>query len=303
MLDEPPLIVSRHAAESLACDVLVASVVDAVAPRFALLGPACAFARFSTLSFPETLRRRPVGPRGRRSCEPLAKHGLFTRQARDFDSGEIPEPHAVLPFAALGQDRRADRERDRTPSGQPCAVGQNLAGSPHADGNDGTSCFNGCLERPGSKWQQPRRPKEGALREEEKRGAVAENGRSACSSSRALGRIDPLDGRVARPPDDRPDEWIGGKPGLGDKAKLHGKGCEENTRVHVTAVVHGQDHRGRSVEILEPLDPHDAARERQYQATVALCESVCGVSPRCHTDRKSTRLNSSHHSISYAVFC
>src|SRR6266481_6647288 len=38
----------------------------------------------------------------------------------------------------------------------------------------------------------------------------------------------------------------------------------------------------------------------------ALCPTVCATTPRrcCRsTDRKSTRLNSSHSSISYAVFC
>src|SRR2546430_8072288 len=41
--------------------------------------------------------------------------------------------------------------------------------------------------------------------------------------------------------------------------------------------------------------------ERGHPAAGA--SSDAGRDPRCHGDRKSTRLNSSHSQISYAVFC
>src|SRR5258708_16615777 len=39
---------------------------------------------------------------------------------------------------------------------------------------------------------------------------------------------------------------------------------------------------------------------KKLSSTLARCESAAGV---CFRDRKSTRLNSSHQIISYAVFC
>src|SRR5437870_9130811 len=44
-----------------------------------------------------------------------------------------------------------------------------------------------------------------------------------------------------------------------------------------------------------PVHCHDAALEHQFDAR--------GVEQRRDVDRKSTRLNSSHVAISYAVFC
>src|SRR5574337_1387396 len=46
----------------------------------------------------------------------------------------------------------------------------------------------------------------------------------------------------------------------------------------------------------------------QLSCTIPACHlldncQLCCVIPACSSDRKSTRLNSSHHSISYAVFC
>src|SRR5438045_5203405 len=40
-----------------------------------------------------------------------------------------------------------------------------------------------------------------------------------------------------------------------------------------------------------------------FQLSAARASRVLGESGRCHSDRKSTRLNSSHLGISYAVFC
>src|SRR5436189_806858 len=50
----------------------------------------------------------------------------------------------------------------------------------------------------------------------------------------------------------------------------------------------------------------DAELERgggDQRAQLALLEAVLGLQPRAARDRKSTRLNSSHRCISYAVFC
>src|SRR5438309_8180127 len=66
----------------------------------------------------------------------------------------------------------------------------------------------------------------------------------------------------------------------------------------------------RSRIMLQPvLEPHDA--ERHAHALVPLLAGQPGqeqrqldvLEGREHRDRKSTRLNSSHSSISYAVFC
>src|SRR3712207_7761767 len=50
-------------------------------------------------------------------------------------------------------------------------------------------------------------------------------------------------------------------------------------------------HRSRSEDQREPEQPTHPKRSR------------CGVKPIGQEDRKSTRLNSSHANISYAVFC
>src|SRR6516162_495443 len=54
--------------------------------------------------------------------------------------------------------------------------------------------------------------------------------------------------------------------------------------------------RGGLQELLPPLTIHEAAVE------AARC-LMCFDAPCTHADRKSTRLNSSHLVISYAVFC
>src|SRR3712207_7088551 len=50
------------------------------------------------------------------------------------------------------------------------------------------------------------------------------------------------------------------------------------------------------VGVQEPVDPVRMAVAEQP-------EEFAGVRPAGHEDRKSTRLNSSHANISYAVFC
>src|SRR3989337_3449007 len=51
------------------------------------------------------------------------------------------------------------------------------------------------------------------------------------------------------------------------------------------------------------LSLHDALPISRPSATPPSCSTVRTTSTRLHIDRKSTRLNSSHGSISYAVFC
>src|SRR5206468_10979418 len=51
--------------------------------------------------------------------------------------------------------------------------------------------------------------------------------------------------------------------------------------------------------VTAPGTADGAARERRHRAD----RRRARASPRRHTDRKSTRLNSSHDQISYAVFC
>src|SRR5437660_8938958 len=62
-------------------------------------------------------------------------------------------------------------------------------------------------------------------------------------------------------------------------------------------VLHGHGgHQSRGIEAAETrIRPHRSAQE---QGRVA-----CPAGPRSVEDRKSTRLNSSHVAISYAVFC
>src|SRR2546427_4784356 len=51
----------------------------------------------------------------------------------------------------------------------------------------------------------------------------------------------------------------------------------------------------------EPIPAMDLPVEKCLRTLARiLLQSICGT---CHRDRKSTRLNSSHSQISYAVFC
>src|SRR3712207_7762249 len=65
----------------------------------------------------------------------------------------------------------------------------------------------------------------------------------------------------------------------------------------------------RSFSVLDPVDGRgglDAKRARGRERVLERPEDVLAVRPharRAERDRKSTRLNSSHANISYAVFC
>src|SRR5688572_32027611 len=65
----------------------------------------------------------------------------------------------------------------------------------------------------------------------------------------------------------------------------------------------------RSLRAVAPVGEHDGCRGRQAGLLVG-CQRGGGIRRRgetpgqhVHVDRKSTRLNSSHSQISYAVFC
>src|SRR2546426_9202791 len=65
---------------------------------------------------------------------------------------------------------------------------------------------------------------------------------------------------------------------------------------------------GEAGETTDPPDPFLKARVGQYRSATGSVGSLLGgwiasVVGRRRTDRKSTRLNSSHLVISYAVFC
>src|SRR3712207_7896881 len=49
--------------------------------------------------------------------------------------------------------------------------------------------------------------------------------------------------------------------------------------------------------------PSGVTKKDQSQRTVVLATLMYGLGLSCSADRKSTRLNSSHANISYAVFC
>src|SRR5689334_24359659 len=56
-------------------------------------------------------------------------------------------------------------------------------------------------------------------------------------------------------------------------------------------------------ERLPPTTPHRRGGPRSDRGGRGIRRSRASVGGRCGQDRKSTRLNSSHSSISYAVFC
>src|SRR5437773_8371233 len=67
---------------------------------------------------------------------------------------------------------------------------------------------------------------------------------------------------------------------------------------YVWAVMHGD--LGRSYITQRPIAQDLAAR---FPKTVQLALAAMALAALCGIDRKSTRLNSSHITISYAVFC
>src|SRR2546422_7899203 len=58
----------------------------------------------------------------------------------------------------------------------------------------------------------------------------------------------------------------------------------------------------RSLRITVSLIQH-SGKKRAEETAHLLATSIRWTAGPCHTDRKSTRLNSSHGYISYAVFC
>src|SRR5207245_9719991 len=59
-----------------------------------------------------------------------------------------------------------------------------------------------------------------------------------------------------------------------------------------------------SKQFVHLIDLHDAVGQRIASCSAIKCTNCLeAYSMACTTDRKSTRLNSSHGSISYAVFC
>src|SRR5690606_5580464 len=71
--------------------------------------------------------------------------------------------------------------------------------------------------------------------------------------------------------------------------------------VHRRVVPSGLSHTSGKLPHHFPMRSHHTARARTGQRSLPLRESVPNSRPP--TDRKSTRLNSSHVKISYAVFC
>src|SRR3712207_8169054 len=66
----------------------------------------------------------------------------------------------------------------------------------------------------------------------------------------------------------------------------------------------GSGSRGQLVDLfLQTLDPVLQQGSRAVQRLSHLLRPVFGEGPHVALDRKSTRLNSSHANISYAVFC
>src|SRR4249919_4291128 len=51
------------------------------------------------------------------------------------------------------------------------------------------------------------------------------------------------------------------------------------------------------------LFPYTTLFRSRARASIAACSTASRRCPACRRDRKSTRLNSSHVKISYAVFC
>src|ERR1017187_2639654 len=74
--------------------------------------------------------------------------------------------------------------------------------------------------------------------------------------------------------------------------------------------IHDQEEVLRAIERQEKLAAYsfgrplsNEARGRRLQEAVEMCAECLRTPPNPYADRKSTRLNSSHRCISYAVFC
>src|SRR5688572_30984843 len=94
-----------------------------------------------------------------------------------------------------------------------------------------------------------------------------------------------LDGSVAAPDGERPDDWIA----------LVAPGADEDTRRDLSAAL-----ASRAEGVKRQAHPPIAARLAAVRKELEDQGLAGFLVPR---DRKSTRLNSSHSQISYAVFC
>src|SRR2546421_4498609 len=110
-----------------------------------------------------------------------------------------------------------------------------------------------------------------------------------------------------------PQNWLEALPGrLGFEgvvvtvrnAVRCGVGCKQ-VEFTIPERAHGR-HVGELVRVVERAPVSDWVKERAVRAFQLVGDAegrVHGVAPEKVQDRKSTRLNSSHDQISYAVFC
>src|SRR5437879_8953108 len=86
---------------------------------------------------------------------------------------------------------------------------------------------------------------------------------------------------------------IGMEPGIAER--------DRNDAIVTNKTSHRPQHRNRIVIMLETIDGYDDVRRlSQFSHELTAISDACLSGCR---DRKSTRLNSSHRCISYAVFC
>src|SRR5690242_21627242 len=100
-------------------------------------------------------------------------------------------------------------------------------------------------------------------------------------------------------------EWWGLDPGIKEWAERLG---QAGFVAFVPDLYHGElaqhDEMDKAAQLMQALPPDRAARDMSAAVDyVAGLDGVTGDGVGVVGDRKSTRLNSSHMSISYAVFC
>src|SRR2546430_5329302 len=110
--------------------------------------------------------------------------------------------------------------------------------------------------------------------------AAAARARRLASPRLAQGRVELCDGEVD----------VGIRVRAGDEPRLEGRGREEHTPGERRAMPPRKQARVRTLRLRERAHRPRGEIDAPHRA---------GVTP----DRKSTRLNSSHSQISYAVFC
>src|SRR6266511_5781574 len=90
------------------------------------------------------------------------------------------------------------------------------------------------------------------------------------------------------------------------RGRLIGKlGGDRHAGRVVERVVQGADGHVRDADVIDavrPIPPHEVGEVEHRASPQRLVAGVARL-PADHRDRKSTRLNSSHVKISYAVFC